>query len=121
VIYYGSHTLNDAPMNYTVIGKEFSAIIFAIEKFRPYLIGFYVIIFIDYTALKHLLSKKDAKLRHVRSMLPLQEFDCDIRDKKGSENPIADHLSRIVYTRGTEALISECFPNEKLFVIYSDN
>ena len=119
MIYYASHTLNDAQTNYTVTEKKFLAVVLAIEKFRPYLIGSYAIIFTDH-ALKHLLSKKDAKLRLVRSMLPLQEFDCDIRDKKGSENPIADHLSRIVYTRGTEALISECFPNEKLFVIHSD-
>ena len=53
-------------------------------------------------------------------MLLLQEFDCEIRDKKGSENLVADHLSRIVYTRGTATLISECFPNKQLFVIHYD-
>ena len=71
MIYYGSHTLNDAPMNYTVIGKEFSAIIFDIEKFRPYLIGFYVIVFTDQAILKHLLSKEDAKPTLMRWMLLL--------------------------------------------------
>ena len=43
-----------------------------------------------------------------------------LETKKGSENPVADHLSRIVCTRGTEAPASEWFPNKQLFVIHSD-
>jgi len=60
VIYYVSHTLNDAQLC-TVIEKEFFAVIFSFEKFRPYLIGSHVIIYTDHSALKHLLFKKDAK------------------------------------------------------------
>jgi len=109
VIYYANHTLNDPQMSYSVIEKEFLAVVFAIKKFRPYLIGSYVIIFTNHAALKHLLSQKDVKPRLVRWMLPLQEFDCEIRDRKGSKNPFADHLSRIVCTRGTEALFLSAF------------
>jgi len=47
VIYYISHTLNDAQLNYTVTKKEFLALIFDFEKFRPYLIGCYVIVHTD--------------------------------------------------------------------------
>jgi len=65
VIYYASHTLNDAQLNYTVTEKEFLAVIFGFEKFRPYLIGSYVIVYTDHFALKHLLSKKDANPRLV--------------------------------------------------------
>jgi len=71
VIYYASHTLNDAQMNYTVIEKEFLAVVFAFEKFRPYLISSHVIVFTDLIALKHLLSKNDTKPRLVRWMLLL--------------------------------------------------
>jgi len=67
--------------------------------------------FSDHIALKHLLSKKDAKPTYVRWTL-LLEFDCEIIDMKGSENAVADHLSRIVCARGTKASIYECFPYE---------
>ncbi|CAN6711690.1 unnamed protein product [Malus baccata var. baccata] len=67
-------------------------------------------------ALKYLFTKKEAKPRLIRWMLLLQEFDIEIRDKKGCENVVADHLSRLV--REEESLsISETFPDKQLLSI----
>nr|GEX27721.1 reverse transcriptase domain-containing protein [Tanacetum cinerariifolium] len=71
------------------------AIVYAFEKFQPYLVLSKSIMYTDHSALKYLLSKEDAKPRLLRWVLLLQEFDITIRDKKGSENLAADHLSRL--------------------------
>ena len=58
--------LNDAQLNYAITKKELLAVVFAFEKFRPYLIGNKVIMFIDHSAIKYLMTKKDAKPRLIR-------------------------------------------------------
>jgi hypothetical protein len=95
VIYYRSKTLNDTQLNYSTTEKELVAVIFALDKFKSYLLGSKVIIYSDHAALKYLFSKKEAKSRLIRWILLLQEFDIEIRDKKGFENVVADHLSRL--------------------------
>ena len=83
-VYYVSRTLNDAQLNYATTEKELLAIVFGFDKFRPYLIGNKVIVYTDHSAIKYLVNKKDAKPRLIRWVLLLQEFDVEIRDKRGS-------------------------------------
>jgi len=58
-IAYASKTLTGAQLNYATMEKELLAIVFAIDKFRSYLVGIKVIVYTDYAALKYLLTKKD--------------------------------------------------------------
>jgi hypothetical protein len=118
VIDYASKTLNDAQLNYSTIEKELLAVVFALDKFRSYLLGSKVLVYSDHAALKYLLSKKDAKSCFIRWILLLQEFDIEIRDKKGSENVIADHLSRLTMDLNEDVvLIAETFPDEQVMHI----
>jgi len=95
VIYYSSRTLNNAKQNYTTAEKEFLVVVFVLEKFRPYLLGSKTMVFTDHSALKYLMTKKEAKALLIWWILLLQEFDLEIRDKKGVNNVVVDHLSRI--------------------------
>ncbi|KAH9726990.1 hypothetical protein KPL70_008483 [Citrus sinensis] len=115
VIYYASRTLDSAQCNYSTTEKELLAIVFALEKFRSYLLGTKVIVFSDHAALRYLLAKKEAKPRLIRWILLLQEFNLEIRDKKGTENLVADHLSRLT-TSEEAAPLKDDFPDEHLFV-----
>ena len=65
-IYYASRTLNEAQLNYATTEKELLAIVFAFDKFRPYLIRNNVIVFTDHFAIKYLMTKKDVKPRLIR-------------------------------------------------------
>jgi hypothetical protein len=118
-IYYTSRTLNDAQLNYSTTEKELLVIIFALEKFRSYLTGSKVILFTNHVALRYLFGKKDAKPRLTRWILLLKEFDLEIRDKKGNENVVADHLSRLLHEEEEEdeLPLNENFPDEQLFAI----
>ena len=118
VIYYASKTLDFAQSNYTTTEKEFLVVVFTLEKFRSYLVGSPVTIFMDHVALKYLLSKQDTKPRLTRWILLCQEFNLTIKDKKGVENVVVDHLSRLVSATTFEGLpIGDTFPNEQLFAL----
>ena len=75
VVYYAIKTLNEPQRNYTTTEKELLALVYALDKFRAYLIGAEIIIFTDHSALKYLVTKKNAKARLIRWVLLLQEFN----------------------------------------------
>ena len=70
-IYYVSKTFNEAQENYSTIEKEMLAMVFACEKFRPYILGSHVIIQIDHAVIRYLMAKKEAKPKLIRWVLLL--------------------------------------------------
>ena len=115
VICYVSKTLVEAQINYMTTEEELLVVVYALEKFWPYILGRKIIIYTDHAALKYLLSKKDGKPRLIRWVL--RELDLEIKDKKGSENSVANHLSRLHVLGGGD--IGDTFPDEHLLAISS--
>ncbi|GJU90004.1 reverse transcriptase domain-containing protein [Tanacetum coccineum] len=117
-ICFASKTLNPAQQKYTVTKKELMAVVFAFDKFRSYLILSQTIVHTDHSALKHLFKKQDVKPHLIRWILLLQEFDIEIKDRKGTENVVADHLSRIENEEiSDDSEVDDNFPGETLMEI----
>jgi hypothetical protein len=119
-IAYASKTLTRAQLNYAATEKELLAIVLAFGKFRSYLVGAKVIVLTDHAALKYLLTKKDAKPHLLRWILLLQEFDLEIKDKKGAENIVANHLSRMPISNTQDLPIND-FPCDDMLLKVTDS
>ena len=92
--------------------------VYALDKFHAYLVGSDIIIFTYHSALKYLLTKQNAKANIIRWVLPLQKFNLQIRDKKGVENVVADHLSRLTIAHNTHnPPINDEFLEESLLLV----
>nr|GEU33875.1 reverse transcriptase domain-containing protein [Tanacetum cinerariifolium] len=119
-IHYASKIITDAQAHYTTTKKELPVVVYAFEKFWPYLVLSKIIVYTDHSALKYLFNKQDAKPRLLRWVLLLQEFNITICDKKGAENLAADHLSRLENPHQSvldKKEINETFPLETLNVV----
>ena len=92
--------------------------VYALDKFRSYLFGSDIVIFTDHSTLKYLLTKQNSKARLIRWVLLLQEFNLQIRDKKGVENVVTDHLSILTLAHNTHnPPIFDEFPEESLLTV----
>ncbi|GJR40300.1 reverse transcriptase domain-containing protein [Tanacetum coccineum] len=121
---YASKTMKDAQIHYTTTKKELLAVVYAFEKFWPYLVLSKTIVYTEHSALKYFLAKQDAKPRLLWWILLLQEFDVIIRYKKGAENLTAGHLSRLVNPHEDDLEkkeINKTFPFETLGIISFHN
>ncbi|GKA72438.1 reverse transcriptase domain-containing protein [Tanacetum coccineum] len=114
-IYFASKTLNPAQQKYTVTEKELMAVVFAFEKYRS--ISYIPQKLSSHTDhhFKAFIQEKDAKPRLIRWILLLQEFVIEIKDRKGTENVAADHLSQIENDESSDdSEVDDIFPRETL-------
>ena len=99
-------------------------VFFAFIKFRSYLLGTRIVVHTDHSALRYLMSKKGAKPRLIRWVLLLQEFDFEVRDRKGTENQVADHFYRledeVMRELGDKIDIDDTFPDKHVLAASQD-
>lgn len=94
-IAFASRTLNKSEKNYSTTDREILACVWATAHFRPYLYGRKFTILTDHRPLKWLFNVKDPGSRLIRWRLKLEEYEYNIEYKPGSQNVVADALSRV--------------------------
>ena len=116
-IAYSSRKLSTVEKNYTTTEREGLAMVYALQKFRHYLLGASFKMFTDHSALKYLVNKPVLGGRICRWLLLFQEYDFEIIVKPGRLNVGPDHLSWI--DSGEEpSNLEDNFPYAQLFAIH---
>ena len=95
VIQYVSHQLSGAQLRWATIEKEAYAVVYALQKLRPYLYGSEFCIYTDHRPLKSLFTAPMKNTKIQRWAIMLSEFGADIEYRAGADNIRADMLSRI--------------------------
>jgi hypothetical protein len=92
---YESTKLNSHQLNYSVHDKEMCAIMHALERWRPFLLGQHFKVFTDHRSLVHFKTQSNLNQRQLRWQEKAADYDMEILYKPGKENVVADALSRI--------------------------
>ena len=117
-ISYASRQLNAAEKNYTTTEREGLTMVYAVKKFRHYLLANHFVFFVDHQALLYLVNKPCSTGRIVRWFVILLEFDFTLAIKKGLTHKRAHHMSRI--TNGEKPIrVDDELPDATLFHIES--
>ena len=91
---FASKAFSDSERNWHIRDKEVFAFIFAVRKFRSYLLGKPFHWFTDHYGLQWLKNTKDPRGRYARWIEELEEFQFTTHFRKGVDNCPADALSR---------------------------
>ena len=94
-IVYSSRKLNKAERNYSTTEREALGMVFALQKYRHYLLANPFIFYTDHQALKYLINKPLHHGRIYRWLLFFKEFEFEVIVRLGKLNVGPDHLSRI--------------------------
>ena len=115
-IAYSSRKLSTAEKNYTTTEREGLAMVYALQKFRHYLLGSPFKMFTDHSSLKYLVNKPVLGGRICRWLLLFQEYDFEIIVKPGRLNAGLDHLSWID-SKEEPSNLEDNLPDAQLFSI----
>lgn len=96
VICYLSRSLTKQEQNYSTTERECLAVMWALEKLRPYIEGIQVEVITDHWSLVWLQNLKDLKGRLARWAVRMQQFDFVIKHRKGKDHVVPDMLSRML-------------------------
>lgn len=96
VICYLSRSLTPAERKFSATERELLAVIWSVEKLRPYLEGFHFKVITDCHSLLWLHRLKDPQGRLARWQLRLMPYDYEVIHRKGSDHAVPDFLSRSV-------------------------
>ena len=90
-----SRKTSPSEKNWSTTDLECGAVLYAFAQFRHYLLGKRFKLYTDHSAILHLLQKKDTSAKYLRWSLKLADFDFECSHIKGTENVVADALSRL--------------------------
>ena len=94
-IVYIHRVLTSAELNYSTTEKECLALVWAIQKLRPYLEGYKFRAITDHSALRWLQNLREPSGRLARWAIELQQWDVRIEHRKGAMHRVPDALSRL--------------------------
>ena len=98
---YISKHLQGKQLHLSIYEKKLLAVVFAVQKWRHYLLNAHFVIKTDQRSLKYLLEQRLNTPIQQQWLPKLLEFDYEIQYKEGKENLVADALSRVT---GSEVL-----------------
>jgi hypothetical protein len=116
LIAFASNKLSDSEQNYNMTEREGLVMVYALQKYRYYLLGKHFNMFTNHSALKYLVNRPVLGGRICRWLLLFQEFDFKVIVKPSKLNAGPDHLSRV--TNGEEPMnFEDNFPDAQLFSV----
>jgi hypothetical protein len=119
-ISFASRKQSESEKNYNTTEREGLTMVYALQKFKHYLLGKHFKMFTEHSSLKYLVNKLVLGGRICRWLLLFQEFGIEVIVKPGKLNAGLDHLSRI--TNGEEPTNLEGnFPDAQLFSVQIDD
>jgi hypothetical protein len=89
-----SRVLTPVEQRYTTCEQELLAVVYALQKFRKYVVGHPITVYSDNMALSFLKKCHLTSSRVTRWILQLQEYDLTVEHISGVNNFFADILSR---------------------------